>query len=271
MSLLYKETFDQYPVGHNLIGSGNMDWTVRKDGGSGVLFNVTAEKWGYLKSTGAVWLAISANHPNIINMTDGNIVIHNKQIVQWHFVLLFRYSASGGYQFVWLPGSAYMRINKFTGWDDATGSSLIVNLATSWMPDLREVVLSLNGANINLAINNKQIWNGNDVTYPSGTIGLANYYMGNKVDDIYIFDNYSTIPTAPTNLTLTILNANSIKLNFTNTAFNADYICIERKNGISGVYLEIDRAPGNAQSYICLLYTSPSPRDVEESRMPSSA
>ena len=26
-----------------------------------------------------------------------------------------------------------------------------------------------------------------------------------------------------------------------------------------------------AQSYLCLLYTSPSPRDVEESRMPSSA
>ena len=26
-----------------------------------------------------------------------------------------------------------------------------------------------------------------------------------------------------------------------------------------------------AQSYSCLLYTSPSPRDVEESRMPSSA
>ena len=28
---------------------------------------------------------------------------------------------------------------------------------------------------------------------------------------------------------------------------------------------------GEAQSLICLLYTSPSPRDVEESRMPSSA
>ena len=27
----------------------------------------------------------------------------------------------------------------------------------------------------------------------------------------------------------------------------------------------------NAQYRICLLYTSPSPRDVEESRMPSSA
>ena len=28
---------------------------------------------------------------------------------------------------------------------------------------------------------------------------------------------------------------------------------------------------GSAKIYICLLYTSPSPRDVEESRMPSSA
>ena len=27
----------------------------------------------------------------------------------------------------------------------------------------------------------------------------------------------------------------------------------------------------DAEDYICLLYTSPSPRDVEESRMPSSA
>ena len=31
------------------------------------------------------------------------------------------------------------------------------------------------------------------------------------------------------------------------------------------------RAAINATGYICLLYTSPSPRDVEESRMPSSA
>ena len=28
---------------------------------------------------------------------------------------------------------------------------------------------------------------------------------------------------------------------------------------------------GSTSSYLCLLYTSPSPRDVEESRMPSSA
>ena len=30
-------------------------------------------------------------------------------------------------------------------------------------------------------------------------------------------------------------------------------------------------APISVQSMTCLLYTSPSPRDVEESRMPSSA
>ena len=33
----------------------------------------------------------------------------------------------------------------------------------------------------------------------------------------------------------------------------------------------IPSTPGGGTDYICLLYTSPSPRDVEESRMPSSA
>ena len=34
---------------------------------------------------------------------------------------------------------------------------------------------------------------------------------------------------------------------------------------------EMDIIDGLSESIICLLYTSPSPRDVEESRMPSSA
>jgi len=34
--------------------------------------------------------------------------------------------------------------------------------------------------------------------------------------------------------------------------------------GVAGEY-------SNSEDYTCLLYTSPSPRDVEESRMPSSA
>ena len=35
--------------------------------------------------------------------------------------------------------------------------------------------------------------------------------------------------------------------------------------------IEADGDYDKAQDIICLLYTSPSPRDVEESRMPSSA
>ena len=35
--------------------------------------------------------------------------------------------------------------------------------------------------------------------------------------------------------------------------------------------MESNYLPGPDDIYVCLLYTSPSPRDVEESRMPSSA
>ena len=54
--------------------------------------------------------------------------------------------------------------------------------------------------------------------------------------------------------------------------------------GVAAIFLETHQDPDNAPSdgpnmvpidkldeLICLLYTSPSPRDVEESRMPSSA
>ena len=38
------------------------------------------------------------------------------------------------------------------------------------------------------------------------------------------------------------------------------------------IYLEVLKlVPNNKDAKNCLLYTSPSPRDVEESRMPSSA
>ena len=35
--------------------------------------------------------------------------------------------------------------------------------------------------------------------------------------------------------------------------------------------IQVDVWSGNHPFFTCLLYTSPSPRDVEESRMPSSA
>ena len=43
---------------------------------------------------------------------------------------------------------------------------------------------------------------------------------------------------------------------------------------VKGVWVSVKSIPGRAfyfETYFCLLYTSPSPRDVEESRMPSSA
>ena len=43
-------------------------------------------------------------------------------------------------------------------------------------------------------------------------------------------------------------------------------------DGIRGIFNEeITYALAYKVGYSCLLYTSPSPRDVEESRMPSSA
>ena len=41
--------------------------------------------------------------------------------------------------------------------------------------------------------------------------------------------------------------------------------------GPSGFWVEDHEGCGNPAVFPCLLYTSPSPRDVEESRMPSSA
>ena len=46
-----------------------------------------------------------------------------------------------------------------------------------------------------------------------------------------------------------------------------------RRGGLEAIEIidEENPTPEDNQVRICLLYTSPSPRDVEESRMPSSA
>ena len=41
--------------------------------------------------------------------------------------------------------------------------------------------------------------------------------------------------------------------------------------GNTGINFEDSESDNSVRGIICLLYTSPSPRDVEESRMPSSA
>ena len=54
---------------------------------------------------------------------------------------------------------------------------------------------------------------------------------------------------------------------------NIEEILHENENQIFLNYSEIDNITlkNNQELKACLLYTSPSPRDVEESRMPSSA
>ena len=43
------------------------------------------------------------------------------------------------------------------------------------------------------------------------------------------------------------------------------------KEGLPDAKVEIQDLAGDGNHYSCLLYTSPSPRDAHESRMPSSA
>ena len=40
---------------------------------------------------------------------------------------------------------------------------------------------------------------------------------------------------------------------------------------LADAFTKLGRNPSDAELYICLLYTSPSPRDRQKSRMPSSA
>ena len=46
---------------------------------------------------------------------------------------------------------------------------------------------------------------------------------------------------------------------------------LEAKRDILDLFDELDECKAREKCATCLLYTSPSPRDVEESRMPSSA
>lgn len=248
MSLLFKQNFDDYSVGHNLIGVEDMDWTKKYESGGPLTFEVDSNKWNYLDCNSANWCGVAPNHPNISDMGDGTIIYHPKQIVTYGMAFLYHYSSAGGYHVLW--ESAALRVRKFSGWNPFN-SIEIANWdglnPSGWV---YEMEIKLDGDTMSLYLNGKFINSVLDSSYTSGMIGLSAYVDGFKSGDIYVFDDNSMSPLQPTNLTLAIIDANTIKLNFDNTAFNADYICIERKNGVGGIFLEIDRAPGTAQSYI---------------------
>ena len=65
-------------------------------------------------------------------------------------------------------------------------------------------------------------------------------------------------------LSLEGLNFQATKLNIANNVLTLTLNRPEKKNALNNVMM-------NEINYACLLYTSPSPRDLSTSRMPSSA
>ena len=149
----------------------------------------------------------------------------------------------------WLA-SGELRLMRFNDWNFLTGNTIIQNWDSLAPAIVYEARVEITGASKAFYINDVHVGTDTDATHLSGTIGLANFTTGWSVNNLYFYTNNSLVPLPPSNLTLTILGANSIKLNFTNNAINADFIVIERKNGSTGTFLEIDRAPGGTQSYV---------------------
>ena len=75
---------------------------------------------------------------------------------------------------------------------------------------------------------------------------------------IHIAKNIA-VPTIAAKLERDPTSGFNLNLETRNFTFAPELSGLEHKDGM-----------GHAHLYICLLYTSPSPRDVEESRMPSS-
>eukprot|EP00831_Metopus_contortus_P078357 TRINITY_DN7564_c0_g1_i5.p3 TRINITY_DN7564_c0_g1~~TRINITY_DN7564_c0_g1_i5.p3 ORF type:complete len:132 (-),score=20.25 TRINITY_DN7564_c0_g1_i5:119-514(-) len=71
-------------------------------------------------------------------------------------------------------------------------------------------------------------------------------------------------------------NLNCIKFGDKDLVFDEDFRKCSSEvesyfSGGSSIYRSKDSSKGEEKSYNCLLYTSPSPRDLSTSRMPSSA
>ena len=58
---------------------------------------------------------------------------------------------------------------------------------------------------------------------------------------------------------------------YSNEGERKEVVCDNIEQFMNVLNLVRETCPEGRLSYACLLYTSPSPRDVEESRMPSSA
>ena len=71
---------------------------------------------------------------------------------------------------------------------------------------------------------------------------------------------------------LAVDDLSSVSAEQTRPLYETQTLLLRSRLTLVAAYLDITSGKGaQAQTSVCLLYTSPSPRDVEESRMPSSA
>ena len=145
---------------------------------------------------------------------------------------------------------------------------------------LKELDLKLEASNTNLT--RKNFLNSNELYIPEvyWDLTTSNVMVLEKIDGIPCTD-IEQIEKYGINKKILAENGVMIFLNqvFRDNFFHADMhpgnIFVSKKNVENPGYIAVDCAItgslSNEERYICLLYTSPSPRDLVISRMPSSA
>ena len=104
------------------------------------------------------------------------------------------------------------------------------------------------------------LFNLNMQVYGSYVINETMLSLGNS-SDLYTFEGYDHNPFNESNANM------DITVEFTRD-FMYDFVCSAEDSVLGDLN---DDSVVNVQDIICLLYTSPSPRDRQKSRMPSSA
>ena len=105
----------------------------------------------------------------------------------------------------------------------------------------------------------------------SGTTSFVSYDLSSKQNDIYKIVNKDQLGSYQQSIGFDNENA-YVVVDLQNTVTVVDRFTFEYKSQITdGLNTPRFVTISNGYAYVCLLYTSPSPRDGATSRMPSSA
>ena len=137
---------------------------------------------------------------------------------------------------------------------------------------------TLSETNLGLALKASPTFTGN-VGVPAGTVSSLPIRRSDDTNTGIYFSAADTLDIATGGTRrahfdsngITIRDRKALRLRDTS---NSNFVAIQAPSNVaSDITLTLPSSDGNANDVLqsCLLYTSPSPRDVEESRMPSSA